>query len=80
MKGANVAGVVVAGEVVDTRAHFTGGLVGKGDTENISRQNADLIHQKGKPMDKRPCFSASGTSHDTHKALGGGDGFGLLGI
>ena len=50
VEGVDVAGVVVAGEGMDTLAHLGGGLVGKGDAEDVPRQDARLLHQKGKAV------------------------------
>lgn len=40
VKGVDVAGVVVAGEVVDALAHFGGGFVGEGDAQYVGGQDA----------------------------------------
>ena len=77
VEGVDIAGVVVAGQVVDALAHLIGGLVGKGDAQDVAGQNAQLIHQVGKPPGEGPGFARPGAGDDPDEALRGGDGLPL---
>ena len=61
VEGVDIARVIVAGEDVDALAHLICGFVGEGDAEDISRQDAQLVHQKGKTMGERPCLAGAGS-------------------
>lgn len=66
VEGIDISGVIVSGKIVDSLAHLIGRFVGKGDAQNVSRQNSDLIYQKGKPVGKCPGFTGTRTGDDTY--------------
>ncbi len=53
VESTDIAGIVVAGEPADAPLHLLGGFIGKCDTEDIGRHNANLIDQIGKPVRQR---------------------------
>ena len=61
-------------------AHFSGGLIGKGDTENVGSGNAQLLHKEQVPRRQRPGLAGACAGHHTDTALGGGHRFTLFGI
>ena len=77
MEGVDIARVIVAGEDVDALAHLICGFVGEGNAEDISRQDAQLVHQKGKTMGERPCLAGAGSGNDTDKSFGFGHSLAL---
>ena len=50
VEGIDIPGVVVPGELMDTLAHLIGGLVSKGNAEDVAWQDAQLVDQIGKPV------------------------------
>ena len=73
VEGVDIPGVVVPGELMDTLAHLIGGLVGKGDAEDVARQDAQLVDQIGKAFRKGARLARSRAGDDADKALGGRD-------
>ena len=69
VEGVDIAGVVVAGQIVDALAHLVRGLVGKGHAQQISRQNAELRHQIREPARQRPRLAGARARDHAHKAL-----------
>ena len=65
VKGINVTRIVVPGQVVYALPHFIGGFVGEGDAQDVARQNAQFIYQKGKTVGEGPGFSRAGPRDDT---------------
>ena len=47
MEGVDIAGVVVAGQIVDALAHLVRGLVGKGNAKNIGSGEVKILHDGG---------------------------------
>ena len=43
VKGIDVASVVITSELVDALTHLSCRLIGKGDAQNVPRQNAQLV-------------------------------------
>ena len=70
VEGVDIAGVVVAGQVVDALAHLVRGLVGKGHAQQVSRQNAELRHQIREPARQRPRLAGARARDHAHEALG----------
>ena len=61
MEGVHVAGVVVAGQVVDAALHLPGGLVRKGDAEDVGRQDAHLADEVGEAGGEGPGLAGTGS-------------------
>lgn len=72
MEGVDVSGVVVAGEGVDTLAHLGGRLVGEGDAEDVSRQDARFLHQKSEAAGQRPGLTRASSGNDPEYSFCGG--------
>ena len=70
MEGVDIAGVVVAGQIVDALAHLVRGLVGERHAQQISRQNAQLRHQIREPARQRPRLAGARARDHAHEALG----------
>ena len=73
VEGVDVAGVVVAGEGMDALAHLGGGLVGKGDAEDVSGQDTRLLHQKGKAVGQGAGLAGTGAGDAPEHSLRRGD-------
>lgn len=69
MEGIDISGIIVAGQLVDSLAHFIGRFIGKCDTENIPRQDADIVDQISETVGKRTGFPGAGACDDTHEAF-----------
>lgn len=73
VEGVDIARVIIAGQAADALAHLVGGLVGKGDAEDIAREDAQLVDQKGKAVGEGTGFAGTGARNHPDKALSGGD-------
>ncbi len=73
MEGVDIPRVIIAGQAADALAHLVGGLVGKGDAEDIAREDAQLVDQKGKAVGEGTGFAGTGARNHPDKALSGGD-------
>ncbi len=60
--------------------HLTGGLVGKGDGQDLARQHVPLGEQVGDPVGQHPGLARAGAGHDQQRAAGVDDGRPLLRI
>ena len=80
VKSVDIAGVVVAGQVMDALAHLVGSLVGKGHAEDVGRQDAQLVDQIGKAVRQRPGLARARARDHAHEALRRRDGLKLRGI
>ena len=69
VEGVDIAGVVVAGEIVDALAHLIGGLVREGDAENVAGQNAHFVHEKGKAVGEGSRLAGARARDHAHEAL-----------
>ena len=73
----NIPGIVVPRQVVNTLAHLVGRFIGKGYTQNIARQDAQLVYQKSKTAGQSPCFAGTGSGDDADKTFRGTHSFPL---
>ncbi len=73
----DVTRIVVSGQIMDALAHFVGRFIGKGDAQNVARQNTQLVHQKGKTVRKSPGLAGACPCDDAHKTFRGAHGFPL---
>ena len=80
MEGVDEARVVVAGERADAVAHLVSGLIGEGDAQDVSRHNAEVVHQVCKALRKRARLARSRAGDDAHVALRRSNGLKLCGI
>ena len=80
MEGADITRIIVAGQLMDSLAHFVSRLVRKGDAEDISGQDAGLVHQKGKPPGKSTGFAGASSGNDTDESLSGRNRFPLRAV
>ena len=71
MECVDVAGIIVAGEVMDPLAHLVGRLVRKRHTKDIPRQDPHLVHQKSKTMGQCSGLAGACSRDDTDHALRG---------
>ena len=78
VEGADIARVIVPGELMDALAHFSRRLVGECDAQDAARQDAHLVHQIGKAVRKRACLARACARDHADKALGRCDRFPLL--
>ena len=54
---------------MDPLAHLGRGLVGKGNTQNIARHDAQVVNQIGKTMGQGPGLAGTGPGNDPDVAL-----------
>ena len=62
----DVPRIVISGEAVNAPRHLPGGLIRKSDAEDMPRQDAQLIHQVGKPIRKGPGLSGPRPCNNPH--------------
>ena len=67
VKGIDIPGIIVPGQVVDALPHLAGCFIGKGHAQDISRQDAKFIYQKSKPAGQCPRLSGACPGDDTDK-------------
>lgn len=78
VKGPDKAGVAVSREVPDSLPHLAGGLIGKGDAQDIGGKDARLVDQVRIAVGKGTRFSAAGACDHADAAFRRCYGCGLL--
>ena len=66
----DVPGVAVPDQRADALPHLARRLIGEGDAENVSGQDAELIYKIGKAAGERAGLARAGARNHTDKALG----------
>ncbi|MCY1528145.1 hypothetical protein D9M68_632400 [compost metagenome] len=66
--------------VGNARGQLARGLVGEGDDKQRLRSDAFLRDEIDDALDQREGFTGTGACDDEHRAIGGEDGFELLGV
>lgn len=77
VKGVDIAGVVIAGEIMDPLPHFVGGFICKGYAQNVFGKDPDLIDKKGKTAGQCSCFAGAGSGNNANHAFRAGNSLAL---
>ena len=80
VEGGDAAQILVGQNLSDSLFHLRGGLVGKGDAEDIGGGNAQLFHEVHVPGRQGLGLAGARTRHHTDEALRGGSRLILFGI
>ena len=72
VEGTDIAGVIIAGQLMYPLPHLIGGLIRKSDAQNVAGKNSQVIHQPGKPVRQRPGLAGACARNHADIALGGG--------
>ena len=71
-------GIVVSRQIMNSLPHFIGCLVGKGNTENVSGTDAEIIDQIGKTVCQRSCLARPCAGNHPDIPFRGSDSFDLF--